>query len=112
MSSRSRVEVIRFRARALPRLGSLVLGFFEIAVELLDQVLDRRRVAFFPGRGYFVVLFDLLPHNGSISALSILLLIRQKALISRALPIRVLQTMDLRRAMCIYLQAARISHSI
>lgn len=83
MSSRSRVEVIRFRARALPRLGSFVLSFFEIAVELLDQVLDRRRVAFF-GRGgtYIAVLFAAVPpHKYSVPAELILLPEAHKALI-------------------------------
>lgn len=40
MSSRSRVEVCAEELAPLMRFGRLALCFFEVAVELLDQVLD------------------------------------------------------------------------
>ena len=59
----------------------LMLGFFQITVELLDQPLDRGRVAFFTTRGNTITvrLSLVLPHKIPLSSISILLLISQKA---------------------------------
>lgn len=49
MSSGQELRVYAWRALALVRLGRLALALFEIAVELLDQVLNCERIVLIDG---------------------------------------------------------------
>lgn len=72
------------RVLALPRVGRLAFAFFEIAVELLDQIQDRRRLTVLVWRRFPGLVFAIAPHNLHILSTFILLLDCEKGLIYAA----------------------------
>ena len=75
MSSGSRVECVRGEGFALLRLRRLPFAFFEIAIELLDQVQDGRRLTLIVGDWWRFpsLALAVMPHGPQFLPVSIVL---------------------------------------